>query len=122
MACSMRILFLTRDLIFPSQIAGMIRQKAGELKVVAREEQLLQEASQNSVALVILDLSTPGLNPGHLLPALRKQNSDIGPIVAFGPHVQEGRLTAARQAGCDEVLSQGEFRHCVGSLLDQHCG
>lgn len=118
----MRILFLTKDLIFPSQISGMIQQKAGELKVVADEEQLLREAAQNSVALVILDLSTPGLNPKHLLPALRKQNSEIGPIVAFGPHVQASRLTAARQAGCDEVLTQGEFHHRVGSLIDLHCG
>jgi DNA-binding response OmpR family regulator len=74
------------------------------------------------VALVILDLSTPDLNLKHLLPALRKQNSEIGPIVAFGPHVQASRLTAARQAGCDDVLTQGEFHRRVGALLELHCG
>jgi DNA-binding response OmpR family regulator len=118
----MRILFLTKDLIFPSQISKMVLQKAGELKVVTAEEQLLREAAHKPVALVILDLSTPDLNLKHLLPALRKQNSEIGPIVAFGPHVQASRLTAARQAGCDDVLTQGEFHRRVGALLELHCG
>jgi hypothetical protein len=30
-------------------------------------------------------------------------------VVAFGPHVHEERLAAARNAGCDEVVSRGEF-------------
>jgi hypothetical protein len=30
-------------------------------------------------------------------------------VIAFGPHVHEDRLAAARAAGCDSVLSRGQF-------------
>jgi len=38
-------------------------------------------------------------------------------VVAFGPHVHEERLAAAREAGCDEVLSRGEFFARVNAIV-----
>jgi hypothetical protein len=41
--------------------------------------------------------------------ALRDLDNPPRKIVAFGPHVHEAKLAAARSAGCDEVISRGRF-------------
>ena len=38
-------------------------------------------------------------------------------ILAFGPHVHESALEDARQAGCDQVLSRGEFSNRMAEIL-----
>jgi hypothetical protein len=38
-------------------------------------------------------------------------------VIAFGPHVHEERLQAARKAGCDEVVSRGQFFAQVEGML-----
>ena len=68
-------------------------------------------------AFVILDLSTAGLNPRELVPQLRPRLADGGRIVAFGPHVHTATLAAAEEAGCDLVVSRGEFHARVDDYL-----
>ena len=116
----MRVLFCSNDLVFPSQVSGMAREQSCDVTIVTTGEQLLQEVGQTQVTLVILDLKTPGVDPGHLVPRVREQSSQPISIVAFGPHVQSGRLAAARQAGCDEVLTQGQFHTRMAALLREH--
>ena len=38
-------------------------------------------------------------------------------VVAFGPHVHEQRLAAARDAGCDLVVSRGQFFSQLETIL-----
>jgi hypothetical protein len=45
-----------------------------------------------------------------------EQNSPLA-ILAYGPHVHEDRLAAARAAGCDAVVSRGQLDREADSLL-----
>jgi hypothetical protein len=38
-------------------------------------------------------------------------------IIGFGPHVERDVLSAARQAGCDEVLARSVFFSTLDRLL-----
>ena len=62
-----------------------------------------------SPALVILDLGMPGLDVRGVVARLRALRVPAAKIIAFGPHVHEALLQAARDAGCDTVLARGQF-------------
>ena len=48
---------------------------------------------------------------------LRADASHSVHVVAFGPHVHEERLAAAREAGCDVVVSRGKFFAELDAIL-----
>jgi DNA-binding response OmpR family regulator len=59
--------------------------------------------------LIILDLSVPSLNVKSLIEQVKAAPANPPRIVAFGSHVHVEKLAAARDAGCDEVMSRGQF-------------
>jgi hypothetical protein len=101
-----RVVIATPDLFFGTQLNGLVRQAGFDPTpetVLARAIGQLQDPS---VIGMIVDLETPGLDPAALmreLPASRPR------VIAFGPHVHKERLDAARQAGCDAVLTRGQI-------------
>lgn len=105
----MSVLFLSKDLMFSSRVLACGRELGIKLSIVSEANQCAAQAS--SARLVLLDLSTSGLKPNELVPQLRRLAHPPEAIVAFGPHVHEAKLAAARDAGCDEVLARGEFNN-----------
>ncbi|MDZ4780441.1 MAG: histidine kinase [Planctomycetia bacterium] len=68
-------------------------------------------------AVVVVNLETRGLDIATLMPRLAELSSAPRSVVAFGPHVHEDRLQAARNAGCTEVLSRGKFHAQAVEIL-----
>ena len=66
---------------------------------------------------LFVDLGTPGLRTEHLTSEIpediRRQ------AVAYGPHVHENLLNAARAAGFGQVMSRGQFQARHQELLLQ---
>jgi len=104
----MRLLLLTADLMCSSQVAGMARG-LGLALVTCGSAQKLLDAAAEGPSIVALDLNAAGIDLADLVPRLRSTGHAPAAIVAFGPHVHESRLAAAREAGCDEVLARGQF-------------
>ena len=113
---------LSGDLTFPSQVTGLARQLGFDLELAMNVPALLDKAVAVGAKAVILDLTTAGLNPAELVPRLRALPQPPQVILAFGPHVQETRLDAARQAGCDLVLTRGQFHARMDDVLRQYLG
>ena len=111
----MTALLLSADLMMTSQVAGAAARQQVELITVGCAEQLIENAA--GTALVILDLSAGGLEVAPILEALKGLAEPPGRIVAFGPHVHEQRLAAAREAGCDEVMSRGQFHSTMDTVF-----
>lgn len=112
----MRVLALVSDLATQSQLSGAAARTGAELDLADSAEALLAKLPQTKPRLVILDLSHPGLDPSQLLPRLRTSLPSIK-VTAFGPHVHRERLTAAREAGCDLVMSRGQFHAEIDTIL-----
>jgi DNA-binding NarL/FixJ family response regulator len=113
-----KILLLSRDLLVGSQISGAVRSCNADLEVVSDLSQLLAAPQKAPVQLVFIDLSTAGLD----IDLVVKQIHAIEPpprIVAFGPHVHRVKLSAARAAGCDCVMSRGEFYTQIDAVLKE---
>lgn len=95
-----RIVALVRDLMFASRVRGVAPEA-----VVARGREQLLEAVGRDTRLVIVELEAPGAL--EAVREVRERSAGVR-LVAFGPHVMEDALEAAREAGA-EVLPRGAF-------------
>ena len=110
------IVILSRDLIFCSRFHAAAEAVQLESQTALSADQAATALSGGAVAGLFIDLETPELD----LPAIVRRARDMRNgclIVAYGPHVHEARLQAAREAGCDRVLSRGQFDRELAALL-----
>jgi CheY-like chemotaxis protein len=114
----MTALHVTNDLLFSSQVQSAADQIGVTLNVVRSAAELPRYLDAGDVRLVILDLTTADCGPGQLLPPLRRL-PECPHVVAYAPHVMKARLQAARDAGCDQVLTRGQFHARMGEVLEQ---
>jgi DNA-binding NarL/FixJ family response regulator len=113
----MPVYYLTGDLLFSSRVSGAAANLGVDLQVVGSVTKLLEcAAAAVDCKLVLIDLTLSSLELDAAVQAIRECMPQAR-IVAYGPHVQEARLTAAAAAGCDEVLSRGQFDREFPRLL-----
>lgn len=118
----MPALLLTADLFFCSKVAAAAARQDRHVETALGIEAFWEKVAAHQVDLVILDLATPGLDTRELVPRLRGlAPARRGPpaVVAFGAHVHEAKLSTAAEAGCDLVLSRGQFNAQVDEILSR---
>lgn len=112
------ILLLTKDLFFVPIVRTAAAKLGVEVAVVLSiESDKLQTLPTESVTAWVVDLNSVTLED---LPSVVDNLSQRFPTakrVAFGPHVQEQRLQAARDAGCQQVLSRGQLDSQIDRLI-----
>lgn len=101
---------LSRDVFFGMRIRTVLQQIGYEL-VLCNTEQLLLEQYVNA-DLVIVDFNQPV--DWAVLADVRA--SEI-PVIAFGSHTNVEGFRAAREAGVDRTISNGEFSRKLPELL-----
>ena len=116
----MLTLLLTTDLLVSSAVQSTAEAEGVQLAVVSSTEELVAQVAAQDTHLVILDLSTAGVDPLQLVGQLRQGASAPGSIIGFAPHVHAAKLAAAEKAGCDEVLSRGQFHGQCGVMLRKY--
>ncbi|HRX78522.1 MAG: hypothetical protein H6821_00405 [Planctomycetaceae bacterium] len=109
----MHVLYLTKDLFFSSRVCNLAREAGATVDVVASAEAC---SAKDDTTLAIIDLGLPQLEIASAVDHLRAIVSSLK-IIAYGPHVDTEKLAAARQAGCDTVLSRSQFDQQFASLL-----
>jgi CheY-like chemotaxis protein len=114
----MSAIFLTTDLIFASRVQAAARSAGVELRLVSTAAAVLERTCSQATDLVILDLTASDCDPQHLVPRLRA-SEHVPQIIAYAPHVMESHLAAARQAGCERVLTRGQFDRQYDEILRQ---
>lgn len=111
------LLLITSDLACLSSVAGAAQRTGCELLTAMSPSAIDDKLAEGSPTRVIVDLSTAGLKLTELVPKLRARLSDEARIVAFGSHVHTALLASAREAGCDLVVSRGEFHARMDDYL-----
>ncbi len=114
----MAVVLLTGDLTVISRVEGAAMQIGESVRAFSSPSQALFHCSLEHAKLLIIDLATPAVNLKELLETLQQITSTRPRVVAFGPHVHEERLAAAREAGCDEVVSRGQFFAQLEAILN----
>jgi CheY-like chemotaxis protein len=115
----MAVVLLTGDLTVISKVESAAKILGQSVRACASPEQAVSHCSVETPKLLIIDLTTASMELVHLLKTLRHQTSAPPRVVAFGPHVHKERLAAARDAGCDEVVSRGEFFARIDGILQE---
>ena len=119
MTTERRGIYLTTDLFFSSRITSLARDQGYALQVAGSEPALLEELKNGGVALVIVDLANFEGDVHSLVRGIREQPT--APFVlAYGPHVDEVALDGAHKAGCDDVLSRGQFNQHAAEILARY--
>ena len=102
-------MLLCSDLATTSRLTAAATRQGIALGVAFSVDALLDKAAAQPTTLVILDLSLAGLVAADVLARLRSLPTPPAAVIAFGPHVHENLLAAARAAGCDRVFSRGQL-------------
>lgn len=111
-------IYLTSDLFFSSRVTSLAREHGWPLEMAASIDALRDKITDREIVLLIIDLGKFAAQVSELLAELRPRCPQMH-VVAYGPHVNEAALETARQAGCDEVLAQGQFSQRAGQILQQ---
>jgi AmiR/NasT family two-component response regulator len=110
------LLAVTNDLIAAAPIEQAARQQGVAWRVVPAHR--YDELDLDQLQLVVLDLNAVD----QVAEAVAELKATVGaatPIVAFGPHVHAAKLQAARDAGCAQVLTRGQFHGHAPEIIAQ---
>lgn len=120
----MSVLFISAELMFVSRVSGVASSLGTQLHTAlsgAKGEEMLATVRPS---IVVVDLSAPGVDIEKLMTSVRAMAqadvasaSSVPKVVAFAPHVHEQKLAAAKAAGCDAVLSRGQFDRSITDVL-----
>jgi len=106
------IVAISNDLMASAPIENAARLAGATCRVIAAGA--LADCGETP-ELVVLDLNAAS-DVEDLVASLRQQFA-AAPVVAFGPHVHADKLKAAREAGCEQVLTRGQFHQQVVPLV-----
>ena len=115
-AAMMNVMLVSGDLMFASKVSAACQRARAKLNVAASAVAAADMAAAEGPNLVIFDLTMPALDMASAVPRIRAAAAKAN-IIAYGPHVDETRLVAAQAAGCDEVLTRGQFHAQMDSIV-----
>lgn len=117
----MTAIYYSGDMMFSSRVASAAASAGIPLKIRTNTTVAPGDAAGAAdCQLVLVDLGLTIADLAALIQQVRGQHPSAR-IVAHGAHVNEALLAAARAAGCDLVMSNGQFNREYAALL-RSCG
>lgn len=113
----MKAVLLSSDLMVVSRVAGAAAQAGVPVRAVSSAAQAVEVCEAEAATMLVIDLATPAVDIAGLVSQLKASHGESLRFAAFGPHVHEDKLAAAREAGCDVVVSRGQFFAQVAAIL-----
>ena len=116
------ILFVTSDLMFSSKVSSVAQRLGVTVSVTGTamppdaESGSSDQPATDGPRMVVLDLSTPGVNVAEVVPQWRALPNSPQ-IIAYAPHVHGSKLESAKKAECDAVYTKGQFDARLESLF-----
>jgi PleD family two-component response regulator len=112
------VLVAVDDLLFSSKIRATAKQAGVELTFARTPPEILTQARTLRPALAIFDLNSAKCDPIQTIAAM-KTDPDLAVIrtVGFVSHVDTDVISAARQAGADDVMARSAFADQLAGIL-----
>jgi DNA-binding NarL/FixJ family response regulator len=114
------VVLISSDLTVISRVEGAAKICNAPVRTFSSAAQAILSCSTDSPRLLIIDLATAAFDLNQLIETLPQLNENVPHVIAFGPHVHQEKLAAARQAGCDEVISRGQFFSQLSAILSRY--
>ncbi|MSP13203.1 MAG: response regulator, partial [Chloroflexi bacterium] len=104
------ILVLQQDLMFNVRIQDAASRLGYTIHTVDSQQDFWQSLAEGQPRLIILDLNVKDVDHAGLVRQLKSDARwQAVPLIAFGPHVEEGLLADVAAAGADKVMPRGQF-------------
>ena len=116
----MSAVYFTTDLMFSSRVASDAESSGVIVEIAYSAAAVLEKLDKDKTKLVLIDLGTSHVGLADLVAEIRTAAPQAA-IIAYGPHVREELLQTAIDAGCDQVLTQGQFNSNAKQLLETFC-
>jgi CheY-like chemotaxis protein len=112
------ILCAIDDLIFSIKLSTAARHLGAELFFERKADAVVPGVREKQPVLIIFDLNSRTLTPLEAIAAL-KADPDLRGIRTLGyvSHVDSDTITAAREAGVDQVMARSAFTEKLGEIL-----
>jgi PleD family two-component response regulator len=112
------ILCVVDDLMFAAKISTAAKAVHAELRFERAPDHVLPRVREEQPVLVIFDLNSARLRPLEAIAAIKhdptlKSTRTLG----YVSHVHSELITAAREAGIDEVVARSAFSERLGTIL-----
>lgn len=115
----MQMILLSTDLMLASAAHGAADRHGAKLIVAPDPSAAIAASADDATRLLAIDLRTPGLDVATFMAEIRAASESPIHVMACAPHVHEASLAQAQQAGCDEVVSRGEFERRLSAALER---
>ena len=133
----MNVLVAIHDLMFSSKVTAALNasppndaQKspandaqnspgAGARKVnwLPRGQKVVEQVAATKPDVLLIDLAAPALDAVNAIRAIKGGDQKGTVVIGYVDHTRADVMEAARAAGCDQVLSKGEFARRLPELL-----
>jgi PleD family two-component response regulator len=112
------VLCVVDDLLFSVKIKTAAQALGVETFFERAPDMVVARTREKKPSLVIFDLNSARLQPLDNIAALKgdAELKDV-PTLGYVSHVDTARISAARQAGIDEVLARSAFADRLGEIL-----
>ena len=77
-------------------------------------EDFLTKIAEHAPRVAVLDLDRRGLDVEHVVRSVKAFDTHL---IAYGSHVREDLINAARAAGADRVMARGAFAKQMAAIL-----
>ena len=111
------VIHFSKDLLFCSRVGTIADDLGVAVQTVLSRSQLETALAEHDVRGILVDLETPDFNTADVS-TWKAERPELR-VIAYGPHVHTDRLVAAQDAGCDAVLSRGQFDQSARGILEQ---
>ncbi len=116
-----RVVALIPDLLFGSRVQGALTAAGHDVQLLADEarlEQLLAKSGGANVAVVIIDLTGPELDPAGVIAAVGAAELDPPPrTLGFYSHVDVAARERAKRAGVELLVPRSRMAREGGELV-----
>ncbi|HUJ24664.1 MAG TPA: hypothetical protein VLW85_01510 [Myxococcales bacterium] len=112
----MRVLAAIHDLMFSSKVnAALGGRKIGW---VPRGADVAAEVAKDKPDVLLIDLASQKFDAIAAVKQVKSGECKGCTVIGYVDHTREDVIEAARKAGCDQVMSKGEFARRLPELLE----
>lgn len=111
---------LIPDFFFVAKVEAPLQTMGMTVLFANSEQEFLDALRKEQPILAILDLRARGIDTIGTIAKIRTDDSIMGTqLLCFGDHVNAALLEAAREAGADEVVTNGQLSAHLPTLVAQ---
>lgn len=111
----MNVLVAIHDLMFSSKVTAALGGK--KVNWLPRGTKVADHVAATKPDVLLVDLASPALDAVNAIRAIKSGEQKGTVVIGYVDHTRADVMDAARAAGCDQVLSKGEFARRLPELL-----